>query len=206
MKFSIITLALLGGTLPVVFSSPSPQNNAPSSRYCSRHPHRQECKPSSSLVISSTKVATTASSTAVATTTPTTSGTPAPTPPADCSAGSMQITSFTWFNASSNLNCPLAADPEGLCFTGKPVQPAGYGPPDYVSFTVRNTVTSRSSTCIYQNPGSVPASGEPGRAGGTKCSTGDQTFIFTFTAGASNGMGGSATAGLSVTDRVTSCK
>lgn len=205
MKFAIITLALLGGTLPLVFSSPSPQDNALSSRYCSRHPHRRECK-KSSLVVSSTKVATKATSTAVATTTPTTSRTPAPTPPADCSAGSMQITSFTWVNVSSNLNCPLATDPQGLCYTGKPVQPAGYGPPDYVAFTVRNTFTSRSRSCIYQNPGSVPARGEPGRAGTTKCNTGDQTFIFSFTAGASNRRGGSATARLSVTDLLTSCK
>ena len=206
MKFSITTIALLGGTLPIVFSSPFPQSNAPSSRYCSRYPRRQECKTSFSPVISSTKVVVTATSTAVATTTPNTSSIPVSTPPADCSAGSLQITSFTWFNSSSNLDCPLAVDPEGLCFTGKPVQPAGYGPPDYVSFTVRNTFTSRSSSCIYQNPGSVPDTGEPGRAGTTKCSTGDQTFIFSFTAGASNGMGGSATAGLSVTDRFTNCK
>lgn len=149
MKFLFSTLALVGGTLPGVFGSPS----APG-----------------------------------------------------CNAGSVEITSFTWFNSSSNLNCPLANDPDYLCYTGKPVEPAGYGPPDYVSFTVRNTFTGRSSSCIYQNPGSVPATGEPGRAGITKCSTGDQSFIFNFIAGPSNGMGGSAKAELSVTDRVTSCK
>lgn len=127
-----------------------------------------------------------------------------PTPSA-CSSGPFEITSFTWFNSSSNLNCPLASDPNYLCYTGKPTQPDGYGPPDYVSFNVRNAATSRSSSCIYQNPGSVPASGEPGRAGITKCSTGDQSFVFNFVAGPSNGMGGSATADLSVADRYVTC-
>jgi hypothetical protein len=191
MKSLITTLVLLGGALPAVFGSPSPQN----SRYCSRYPNRKECKTSTTVLPTPTPTPATTSTTSVIPT-PTASG---------CTGGPFLITSFTWFNSSANLDCPLASDPEGLCLTGKPTQPSGYGPPDYVSFTVQNAATSRSSACIYQNPGSVPATGEPGRAGLTKCSTGDQSFIFTFTAGPSNGMGGSATAELSVTDRFVSC-
>lgn len=185
MKFLIPTLVLLAGTLPAVLASPSPQ-----SRYCLRYPNSRGCKKTTSVA---------------STPTPTTSSISTPTP-SGCSAGPFEITSFTWFNSSSNLNCPLASDPDHLCSTGKPPQPPGYGPPDYVSFIVRNAATSRSSPCLYQNPGSVPATGEPGRAGLTKCQTGDQSYIFTFTAGPSNGMGGSATADLSVTDRFSYCK
>ncbi len=184
MRFLVPALVILGGSLPAVFGSPSPQNKAPSSQHCSRHPKAKECK-------------TTATS---ATSTPT------PPPPPGCDAGPFHITSFTWFNPSSNLNCPLASDPNNLCFTGRDPQPLGYGPPDNVSFNVKNVATSRSSSCIYQNPGSVPDTGEPGRAGLTKCSTGDQTFVFTFNVGPSNGMGGSATADLTVADRQSSCK
>lgn len=141
----------------------------------------------------------------------TTSSTLTPTSPSDCIAGPFQITSFTWFNSSNNLNCPLDPDPEFLCYTGRPVQPPGYGPPDYVSFTVLNVASDRSASCIYQNPGSVPARGEPGRAASafTKCGTGDQTFLFAFTAGPEeNGDdgGGGAAAELSVIDRVSGCE
>lgn len=68
-----------------------------------------------------------------------------------------------------------------------------------------NKATGRSSTCKYQNPGSVPATGQPGAAGLTKCSTGDQSFIFNFVAVGKNGKGGSKKAKLSVTDRFTRC-
>lgn len=124
--------------------------------------------------------------------------------PPPCKTGPFQITSFRWFNSTNNLNCPDVSDPK-LCFTGRPAQPPGYGPPDYVSFTVKNVGSGRSASCRYQNPGAIPAKGEPGKAGLTKCSIGDQSFIFTFTAGPSNGQGGSATAQLSVTDRQQRC-
>jgi hypothetical protein len=126
--------------------------------------------------------------------------------PPPCKGGPLQITSLTWFNSSTNLNCPLSPDPKGLCLTGRPTKPPGYGPPDYVSFNVKNVATGRSSKCKYQNPGSVPAKGEPGRAGLTKCSTGDQSFTFDFVAGPSNGKGGSVTGRLSVTDRLSRCR
>jgi hypothetical protein len=201
MKLSTIAILIVGGVLPAVFGSPSPQRD-PNSRFCQNHPNRKDCKSSTTQLPTSS----TTSATSITSTTSTPSSSPTPPPPTPgCNAGPFQITSFTWFNSSNNVNCPLASDPNHLCYTGMPTQPPGYGPPDYVSFHVLNVATGRSRDCYYGNPGSIPDTGEPGRAGLTKCQIADQTFVFDFTAGATNGMGGSATADLSVADRASGC-
>ncbi|KAH8787859.1 hypothetical protein F5883DRAFT_531009 [Diaporthe sp. PMI_573] len=93
-----------------------------------------------------------------------------------------EVTSFNWFNSSNNLDCVTQANapPEGVCFnststpgelipcdgnlgpcdrcgvgacyTGLPLQPAGFGPPDTISI---GTTVSGYESCYESNPQSI---------------------------------------------------
>ncbi|KAJ0120613.1 hypothetical protein J7T55_015343 [Diaporthe amygdali] len=103
------------------------------------------------------------------------------TPPAECDViPTWEVTSFNWFNSSNNLDCVTEsnAPPEGVCFnstssglvpcdgnlgpcdrcgigacyTGLPLQPAGFGPPDTIAIT---TSVSGYESCFESNPQSI---------------------------------------------------
>lgn len=128
------------------------------------------------------------------------------TPPEECDViPTWEVTSFNWFNSSSNLDCvtqsnarkfeeqcptssktvkgekvltPTLAAPEGVCFnssssglipcdgnlgpcdrcgigacyTGLPLQPAGFGPPDTISI---GTNVAGYESCFESNPQSI---------------------------------------------------
>jgi hypothetical protein len=192
MWISTASLLLQAGHLSLALASAI--NNPPLyDDYCSLHSNNEACKTNEPVrVLPPTK--------------PTKSPKAVQVKPLICPKGKFEITSFTWFNSSHNLNCPRSPDPDCLCCTGRPLQPPGYGPPDYVQFRVRNVATDRSSQCIYQNPGAIPISGDPASPGIKKCSIGDQTFIFSFSAVQKNNKGGSKCADLTITDRTVGCK
>jgi hypothetical protein len=209
MWISTASLLLLAGYLSLALAS-AINNPLLYDDYCSLHSNNEACKTYEPVrVLPPTKPTKSPNPVQVKPLLP-----PKPTKspeavqvkPLICPKGKFEITSFTWFNSSHNLDCPRSPDPDCLCCTGRPLQPPGYGPPDYVQFKVRNVATHRSSQCIYQNPGAIPISGDPASPGIKKCSIGDQTFIFSFSAVQRNDRGGSKYTDLTITDRTVGCK
>ncbi|KAF7877482.1 hypothetical protein EAF04_001159 [Stromatinia cepivora] len=99
------------------------------------------------------------------------------TPPPECDViPTWEVTNFIWFNSSHNLDCVHQVDvpnvcfnstPNGLvgcdgnlgpctecgvngCYTGLPLQPAGYGPPDDVKISIN--VPQEYNYCEQSNP------------------------------------------------------